>query len=91
MLDVEDPIKGQYALEVSSPGLDRPLFRPGHYASYIGQQVKLRTRVPVNGQRNFTGRIQSVEEEDIYIGMDSGEQVRLTVRDIERANLVPEF
>ena len=91
ILDVEDPIKGQYSLEVSSPGLDRPLFKPAHYASYIGHKVKLRTRLPIAGQRNFQGEIQSVEDADIYISIEHGEPLKLTVNDIERANLIPEF
>ena len=91
ILDVEDPIKGQYSLEVSSPGLDRPLFKSAHFARYIGQKVKLRTRIPIAGQRNFQGEISSVENEDIYISTDSGEQLKLAVKDIERANLIPEF
>ena len=90
ILDVEDPIKGQYSLEVSSPGLDRPLFRVAHYAQYIGHSVKLRTRQPIKGQRNFQGVIQGVEDEDIYISMQDGEQLTLHDSDVERANLIPE-
>lgn len=91
VLDVDDPIKGQYSLEVSSPGLDRPLFKAAHFARYLGQKVKLRTRLPVLGQRNFQGDIRSVENNDIYIVIESGEQLKLAIQDIERANLIPEF
>ena len=91
ILEVEDPIKGQYSLEVSSPGLDRPLFKPAHYTSYLGRKVKLRTRLAIAGQRNFQGEIQSVEDEDVYISIENGEQLKLAVKDIERANLIPEF
>jgi ribosome maturation factor RimP len=91
ILDVEDPIKGQYSLEVSSPGLDRPLFKPGHFAKFLGHQVKLRTRLAIGGQRNFQGEIQAVENDDIYISIENGEQLKLAGRDIERANLIPEF
>lgn len=91
VLDVEDPIKGQYALEVSSPGLDRPLFKPDHYAAYVGEQVKLRTRLPVNGQRNFTGKITAVEQDVIYIGMENGEELKIACDEIEQANLIPEI
>ena len=91
VLDVEDPIKGQYALEVSSPGLDRPLFTPAHYEKYIGQQVKLRSKLPVNGQRNFAGEIHAVENEDIYISMENGEELKIACHEIDQANLVPEI
>jgi len=91
ILDVEDPIKGQYSLEVSSPGLDRPLFLSEHYARCLGKKVKLRTRLPVAGQRNFLGEITSVEGDDIYIGIEKGEQIKLNIAEIEKANLIPEF
>lgn len=91
ILDVEDPIKGQYSLEVSSPGLDRPLFRLEHFARFLGQRVKLRIHQPRNGQRNFQGRIDAVENEEIYISMDDGNQLVVSMADIEKANLIPEF
>jgi ribosome maturation factor RimP len=91
VLDVEDPIKGEYALEVSSPGLDRPLFKPAHYAQYIGHRVKLRSRLPVNGQRNFTGEINAVEQDDIYIGMENGEELKIACHEIDQANLISEI
>lgn len=91
ILDVEDPVKGQYSLEVSSPGLDRPLFLAQHYENCVGKKVKLRTRLPIAGQRNFQGEIQAVEGDDIYIGIENGEQLKLNTAEIERANLIPEF
>jgi ribosome maturation factor RimP len=91
VLDVDDPLKGQYSLEVSSPGLDRPLFRVEHFARFVGQRVKLRLHQPRNGQRNFYGRIARVENEDIYISVDEGDQLSFPMVDIEKANLVPEF
>lgn len=91
ILDVEDPINGQYSLEVSSPGLDRPLFLVQHFEKFIGNQVKLRTRLPIAGQRNFQGTIKSVDGEDVYIGIENGEQLKLNITEIERANLIPEF
>ncbi|MGD8782892.1 MAG: ribosome maturation factor RimP [Thioalkalispiraceae bacterium] len=91
VLDVEDPIKGQYALEVSSPGLDRPLFTAAQYEKFIGQKVKLRSKLPVDGQRKFTGVINAVEQDDIYIGMENGEELKITCDEIEQAHLVPEI
>ena len=91
VLDVDDPIKGQYSLEVSSPGLDRPLFRPEHFARFVGQKVKLRLHQPRDGQRNFYGRIALVENEEVYISMDDGSQLAFSIVDIDKANLAPEF
>jgi ribosome maturation factor RimP len=91
VLDVDDPIRGQYSLEVSSPGLDRPLFRTEHFARFAGQRVKLRVHQPRDGQRNFHGRIASVKDEQVYISMDDGSQLAFSIADIEKANLVPEF
>lgn len=91
ILDVEDPIKGHYSLEVSSPGLDRPLFRTAHYATHVGQKLKLRLRQALGGRRNFKGRIEAVEGENIYIVTDEGEQITLVCNEVEKANLVPQF
>lgn len=91
VLDVEDPIRGQYSLEVSSPGLDRPLFQPAHFARFIGSKVKIRLHMPREGQRNFHGVIAAVEGSEVYISMDDGSQLALTMDDIEKAQLVPEF
>lgn len=91
VLDVDDPIRGQYSLEVSSPGLDRPLFLTEHYARFVGQKVKLRLYRPQDDRRNFHGRITAVENGQIYIGVEDGGQLELSIEDIEKANLVPEF
>ena len=91
VLDVDDPIKGQYSLEVSSPGLDRPLFQLEHFARFVGQKVKLRVHQPRDGQRNFHGRIALVDDEQVYISVDDGNQLTFSIADIEKANLVPEF
>ncbi len=90
VLDVEDPIPGHYSLEVSSPGLDRPLFDREHYERFIGQQVKVRMAVPQNGRRKFEGLLQGLEEECVVLIQD-GETVRLPLADVEQARLVPEF
>jgi len=91
LLDVDDTIHGQYSLEVSSPGLDRPLFRVEHYARFAGQKVRLRTHQPHQGQRNFQGHIEMVKNGTIYIRMDDGSQLSLELDEIDKANLVPEL
>ena len=60
VMDVEDPISGNYRLEVSSPGLDRPLAKPAHFERFINQQAKLQLLVPVNGRRKISGFIRAV-------------------------------
>ena len=87
---MEDPIKGQYTLEVSFPGLDRPLFSIDHFVRFSGSQVKIRLTAPLDGQRKFSGTIQSVEDEMVVLECE-GEQVRLPFADIEQARLVAEL
>ncbi|MEZ5543089.1 MAG: ribosome maturation factor RimP [Pseudomonadota bacterium] len=90
VLDVEDPIPGHYTLEVSSPGLDRLLFRPQDFTRFAGHEVRVRMRFPVAGQRKFKGRLLGLEDDTVLIEQD-GEQVRLAYEQIEQARLVPEF
>ncbi len=90
VLDVEDPIKVAYALEISSPGLDRPLMKAEHFTRVTGQQVKIKTRFPVEGRRNFKGILRGLEEGQVVIEQDEARYtVPLDV--IERARLVPEI
>ena len=89
-LDVNDPIKGHYTLEVSSPGLDRPLFTPAHFARFAGEQAKLTVNVPIEGRRRFLGPIKSVEGERIVIEQD-GKDVTIEHGNVLKANLVPDF
>jgi ribosome maturation factor RimP len=86
VLAVHDPISGEYTLEVSSPGLDRPLFSLLQYEQFIGQKIKLRLKVPKEGQRNFLGVIEKVEKNEITI-----EGKIFQFNEIERANIVPDF
>jgi len=90
LLDVEDPIPGQYNLEVSSPGMDRPLFEKEHFERFAGCQVKLQTQVSYHGRRKFKGLLQGVEGEQVVIEQD-GETVKLPLTEVEKARLVPEF
>jgi ribosome maturation factor RimP len=90
ILDVEDPIPGQYMLEVSSPGLDRPLIKPEDFQRFAGEIVKIRTSQPVLGRRNFTGRLVGMQGETVILEMDK-ESFDLPFGDIEKARLVPQF
>lgn len=90
VLDVEDPIGGQYDLEVSSPGLDRPLFELEHYRCFSGERVRLRLFEKRDGRRRFEGRILGVEGNQVLLDQD-GEQIELAFDAIESARLVPEF
>ena len=90
LLDVEDPIRGTYTLEVSSPGLDRPLFTPEHFARFSGRQVKLRLFAPRGGRRNYKGLLQGLDDGNVRLEVD-GEEFRLPLEEIERARLVPEL
>jgi ribosome maturation factor RimP len=73
VLDVEDPIAGDYTLEVSSPGLDRRLFELEQYARFAGEQIDLKLRVPYEGRRRFQGILKGVEDEDIVVQVDDHE------------------
>lgn len=91
ILDVEDPIAGSYVLEVSSPGLDRPLVAPADFRRFAGETVKVKTAAPIAGQRNFKGRLAEVGEDGVMIESEDGQQHRLAFAAIERARLVPKF
>lgn len=86
LLDVEDLIKGKYNLEVSSPGSDRPLYTLEHFTRFIGYKVVIRVQEPLNGRRNFKGRLVSVNDNIISVDVD-GEFFELTFENIEMANL----
>lgn len=90
LLDVEDPISVPFNLEVSSPGLDRPLAKPVHYQRQIGQKARLELVVPVNGQRRFVGIIQGADEEKVTLAVAGG-NVDLALSNVLRARLVPNF
>ena len=92
IFDVEDPITDQYNLEVSSPGVERPLFHIGHYQRFLGHDVKLRLVRPIDGQRKFNGAIGSVSETDnsVELVTELG-PVTLDIELIEKANLVAHF
>jgi ribosome maturation factor RimP len=90
LLDVNDPIAGHYTLEVSSPGLDRLLFRREDYERFAGSLVKLRMAVPQEGRRKYQGRLLRLEGGNVVVDQD-GEEVTLALDQIEQARLVPEY
>ena len=87
---MEDPISGDYTLEVSSPGMDRPLFRLEQYADYVGEQAKIRLRVPYDGRRNFQGVIRGIEGEDVILQVEDHEYL-LPIDSIDKSNIIPRF
>jgi ribosome maturation factor RimP len=100
ILDIEDPIKGAYTLEVSSPGLDRKLRNAGDYERYQGSLVKLQTLEPINGSRNFEGRLQQVQNGRMTLEFppkgkgkkqEPGGVVEIEISNVAKGNLVPEF
>lgn len=78
-----------YSLEVSSPGLDRPLTKPEHFRRFLGERVRVRTREPIGGRRNFTGRLTAADERAVCVDAGDGEFTILHER-IGRSNLIPE-
>ena len=89
-LDVEDPIPGHYRLEVSSPGLDRPLFTPAQFERFKGSQARITLSAPVAERRKFKGQIRAVDDGQIVLDVD-GQEVRVAHDNVVKANLVPEF
>jgi ribosome maturation factor RimP len=90
VLDVEDPVSGEYTLEVSSPGMDRPLFTLEQFAAHVGAQVKIRLRSPYEGRRNFQGVLRGIEEQDVVVQVDNHEYL-LPIESIDKANIIPCF
>lgn len=90
VMDVEDPIQSEYTLEVSSPGMDRPLFRLEQYEEFAGHRVQIRLRMAFEGRRKFIGLLKGVEGEDVVVVVDDHEYL-LPFDSIERANIVPVF
>ena len=90
LLDVEEVIAGEYTLEVSSPGLDRPLYNLDQYRQFTGEDIKLRLRIPFEGQRKFQGRLNGVEGDDIVLVIEDNEYL-FPVDNIERATVIPRF
>ncbi len=90
LLDVENPIQHEYRLEVSSPGIERPLFTAAHFEQYKGERAKVSMKFPVEGQRNFVGVIVSILDGALVICTEQGE-IKLNVNDIKKAHLIAEI
>lgn len=89
-LDVADPIASRYTLEVSSPGIDRPLFSVAQFARHIGEQVKIALQIPVAGRRRVQGAIVAVDGGQIVLHVD-GQELRVPHADVDKARIVPDW
>ncbi len=90
ILDVEDPIRGQYALEVSSPGLDRPLYQMKDFERFAGHEIAVQLTAAVNGRRKFQGTLMGLRDDQVVLQMGEEELV-VALDEIDRARLVPDF
>jgi len=90
VLDVEDPIPGNYDLEVSSPGMDRPLFTAEHYERYVGREANIRLRTMLNRRRRFKGVLRGVRDDKVVLEME-GQEFELPLDQVDHAKLVPIF
>ena len=88
VLDVEDPISGDYTLEVSSPGMDRLLFKLEQFPAYLGETVELRLRAPFEGRRKFKGTLKGIEGEDVVVQVDDHEYL-IPHSAIDKARIEP--
>lgn len=89
-LDVEDPISGNYTLEVSSPGIDRPLFTAAHFRRFLGASAKVVLRLPQDGRRRLQARISGIEDDAVVFDLD-GTTFTVAIDNIEKARLVPDW
>ena len=87
VLDVEDPIPNNYTLEVSSPGIDRPLTRPKDYARWSGHLARFELALPINGQRRFKGTLLGIENDTVRVKLDDGTEAQLPLASVTRAKL----
>ena len=88
LLDVEDPIVHSYRLEVSSPGVDRVLFRREQYLANVGERVDVRLAFPFDGRRHLAGRLAGVDGDDIVVEVEEDQEVVLPFQQIQRTRLV---
>lgn len=91
VLDVEDLISGRYTLELSSPGLDRPLSEPRHFIRFAGSEVRIQLRELLDGRRKLMGRLLGMHDNEVVIVDGEGREWRVPLERIEKARLVPEL
>jgi ribosome maturation factor RimP len=91
VLDAHDAVPGRYQLECSSPGLNRPLVRPAHFQRAVGQEVRVRTRTPINGRRQFRGRLAAVAEDVVTVQDPDVGAVDIQLADVEKAQTEYDF
>lgn len=90
VLDVEDPITGEYTLEVSSPGMDRPLFKLKQFSEYVGETIAIKLRVGFDGRKKFTGLLKGIENDEVILEVDA-EEYLLPYELIDKASVIPRF
>ena len=88
VLDVEDPITGEYTLEVSSPGIDRLLFRPEQYGLYVGEPIEVKLRFPFEGRRKYRGWLMGLEDDEVVVRVEDHDYL-LPLKQIDRARVQP--
>ena len=89
LLEIEDPIKGNYTLEVSSPGFDRILRKREHFERFMGERIAAELKLPINGRRRFVGKLESMTDDSIVVNVD-GQPHSLPLERIQKARLRPE-
>ena len=88
VLDVEDPIKSEYILEVSSPGVERPLLKEAHFVKAQDKDIKLRLAWPIAGRRNYQGRVKQVAQGSVFLQVNESDLVEIPLNAIKRANMM---
>ncbi|WP_392560924.1 ribosome maturation factor RimP [Orbus sturtevantii] len=91
VLDVEDPITTAYSLEVSSPGMDRPLFTLEHYRRFIGEEISISLRIAIANRRNWKGIIKAIDDNEMITLIIEGKDEIFALSNIQKANIVPKF
>ena len=89
ILDLDEPVSGAYDLEVSSPGVDRPLVKPEHFKAAVGKHVRLRLKVSQDNRKRFTGKLLAADDESAVVDVD-GEEFSLGYSDMDKAKVVPD-